>query len=70
MTLKSLRAQMIFVPGELVRTQNKPVLKFPSNYWYRDVIEYALERIEEINYEIFTQDSGLILIIFTFFYIL
>jgi len=48
MTLKSLRAQIIFVPGELVRTQNKPVLKFPSNYWYRDVIEYALERIEEI----------------------
>jgi len=48
MTLKSLRTQMIFVPGELVRTQNKPVLKFPTNYWYRDVIEYALGRIERM----------------------
>ena len=48
MSLKSLRSQMLFVPGELVRTDNKPMLKFPSNFWYRDIIDYALKQIEEI----------------------
>jgi len=42
MTLKSLRAQMLFVPGELIRTDNKPVLKFPANFWYKDLIEYVV----------------------------
>lgn len=32
-SLKSLRSQRLFVPGELIRTGNKPRLKFPSNYW-------------------------------------
>lgn len=35
MTLKTLRMQLLFVPGELVRTHNKPVLKFPSNFWIK-----------------------------------
>lgn len=48
MTLKTLRAQMLFVPGELVRTDNKPALKFPSNFWYRDMIEYALKQVEKL----------------------
>lgn len=48
MTLKTLRMQLLFVPGELVRTDNKPVLKFPSNFWYKDMIEYALKQIEKI----------------------
>ncbi len=48
MTLKSLKAQLLFVPGELVRTDNKPMLKFPSNFWYKDIFDYALKQIEEI----------------------
>jgi hypothetical protein len=48
MTLKSLRTQMLLVPGELVRTQNKPVLKFPANFWYKDKIEYTLKQIEKM----------------------
>lgn len=48
MTLKTLRAQMLFVPGELIRTDNKPALKFPSNFWYRDMIEYALKQVEKL----------------------
>jgi hypothetical protein len=48
MTLKSLRSQLIFVPGELVKTGNVPVLKFPANFWYKDMIEYALKQIDNI----------------------
>jgi len=47
-TLKTLRMQLLFVPGELVRTDNKPALKFPSNFWYKDTIEYALKQVEKI----------------------
>lgn len=47
-SIKSLRAQMLFVPGELVRTDNKPMLKFPSNFWYKDIIAYAMKQTEEI----------------------
>jgi len=32
----------------LVRTDNKPVLKFPSNFWYKDKIEYTLHQIEKV----------------------
>jgi hypothetical protein len=48
MTLKTLRTQMIFVPGELIKAQNKPVLKFPAHFWYKDIIEHALKQIEKI----------------------
>jgi hypothetical protein len=48
MTLRSLRAQILLVPGELIRTGNKPTLKFPSNYWHRDVIEHALKQIDKL----------------------
>ncbi|GFP25816.1 hypothetical protein HKBW3S25_01297 [Candidatus Hakubella thermalkaliphila] len=48
MTLKTLRTQMLLVPAELVRTDNKPVLKFPSNFWYKDKIEYTLKQIEKV----------------------
>ena len=32
MTLKSLSAQILFVLGELIRTNNKPILKFRVNF--------------------------------------
>ena len=48
MTLKTLRTQILFVPGELVRTDNKPVLKFPANFLYKEVVEHALKQIEKV----------------------
>ena len=48
MTLRTLRTQMLFVPGQLVRTQNKPILKLPASYWYKDKIEYALKQLDKI----------------------
>lgn len=48
MTLKTLRTRLLFVPGELVRTDNKPVLKFPANFWYKDKIEYTVKQIEMV----------------------
>jgi hypothetical protein len=48
MTLKTLRTRLLFVPSELVRTDNKPVLKFPVNFWYKDKIEYTLKQIEKV----------------------
>lgn len=48
MTLKTLRTHLLFVPGELVRTDNKPVLKFPANCLYKESIEYALKHIEKV----------------------
>jgi hypothetical protein len=48
MTLKTLRMQLLFVPGEVVKTDNKPVLKFPANFWYKDTIEHALKQVEKV----------------------
>lgn len=48
MTLKTLRTHLLFVPGELVRTDNKPVLKFPANAFYKETIESALKQIEKV----------------------
>jgi len=48
MTLKSLRAQIIFVPGELVRHHNRPILKFSANYWYKDKMQYALRQLDRL----------------------
>jgi len=48
MTLRTIRTQILLVPGELVRTQNKPTLKLPASYWYKDKIEYALKKLDKI----------------------
>jgi len=48
MTLKTLRTQLLFVPGELVRTDNKPVLKSPVHCLHKEKIEYALKQIENV----------------------
>jgi len=48
LTLRTLRTQVLLVPGELIRTGNKPTLKFPANYWHRDVIEHALKQIDKL----------------------
>jgi hypothetical protein len=45
-TIKTLKPHMLFIPGELVKSHNRPILKLPAKYWYKDTIEYALKQIE------------------------
>jgi hypothetical protein len=48
MTLKTLRTQLLLIPGELIRVHNRAVLKFPANFIYKDEIEYALRQIDKV----------------------
>ena len=48
MTLKTLRARLLLVPGELVRTENRPTLKLPANFLYKEAFEYAIKKIEKL----------------------
>jgi hypothetical protein len=47
-TLSTLRSRLLLVPGVLVRSANRPTLKLPANYWYRDAFEYAIKKIERL----------------------
>jgi hypothetical protein len=48
MTLKSLRARLLLIPGELVRSKNRPTLKLPANFLYKDAFEYAIKKIDKL----------------------
>jgi hypothetical protein len=48
MTLKTLRARLLLIPGELVRSENRPILKLPANFLYKDTFEYAITKIEKL----------------------
>ena len=48
MTLKSLRARLLLIPGELIRPDNRPTLKLPVNFLYKDACEYAMKKIEKL----------------------
>jgi len=48
MTLKTLSARLLLIPGELVKTKNKPTLKLPANFLYKDAFEYAIKEIEKL----------------------
>ena len=45
MTLNTLRLRLFMIPGELVRSGNRPTLKLPANFLYKDAIEYAIKKI-------------------------
>lgn len=47
LTLKTLRTRLLFLPGELVKADNKPVLKLPANFWCKDTIRYTLIQVEK-----------------------
>jgi hypothetical protein len=49
MTLKTLRARLLLIPGELVRTENRPTLKLPANFLYKGAFEYAIKEIDKLN---------------------
>ncbi|MGQ9723422.1 MAG: IS1380 family transposase [Candidatus Jordarchaeum sp.] len=48
MTLKTLRSRLLLIPGELVRAKNRPTLKLPANFLYKDAFEYAIKKIENL----------------------
>lgn len=47
-TLGSLRNQLLVVPGQLVYSGNRPVLKLPQNFLHRTAFECALKRIHRL----------------------
>ncbi len=47
MTLKSLRSRLLVIPGELIRPGNRPTLKLPSTFLYKDDFEYATKKINK-----------------------
>lgn len=48
MTLRTLRSRLLLIPGELINPENRPTLKLPANFLYRDVFEYAIKKIEKL----------------------
>ncbi len=48
LTLRTLRTRLLLIPGELTRTNNRPTLKLPASFIYKDVFEYALKRIDQL----------------------
>jgi len=48
MTLNTLRTRLLLIPGELVRTDNRPTLKLPVNFLYKEAFEYAIKKIEKL----------------------
>jgi len=49
MTLKTLRAKLLLITGELIRSGNKPTLKLPANFLYKDAFAYAIKKIEKLS---------------------
>jgi hypothetical protein len=48
MTLSTLRNRLLLIPGELVKIENRPTLKLPANFLYKDAFEYAIKRIDKL----------------------
>ncbi len=48
MTLNTLRSRLLLIPGVLVKSDNRPTLKLPANFWYRDAFEYAVKKIARL----------------------
>jgi hypothetical protein len=48
MTLNTLRARLLLIPSELVRSKNRPTLKLPANFLYRGAFEYAIKKIDKL----------------------
>jgi hypothetical protein len=50
MTLKTLRARLLLIPGELIRPDNRPTLKLPANFLYKNAFEYAIKKVEKLRF--------------------
>jgi hypothetical protein len=47
-TLNTLRSRLLLIPGVLVKSDNRPTLKLPANFWYRDAFEHAVKKIAQL----------------------
>ena len=50
MTLKTLTSRFLSIPSELIKSENRPTLKLPANFMYRDAFEYAINKIEKLKF--------------------
>ena len=50
MMLKTLRARLLLIPGELIRPDNRPTLKLPANFLYKNAFEYAIKKVEKLKF--------------------
>lgn len=50
MTLRTLRSRLLLIPGELTKPENKPILKLPANFLYRDGFEIAVKNIDKLKF--------------------
>ncbi len=50
MTLNTLRHRLLLIPGELIRSGNRPTLKLPSNFLYKDAFEHAVKKIGKLKF--------------------
>jgi len=50
MTLGSLRARLLLIPGELVYSGNRPILKLPVHFRDKDAVTFALRKISKLNF--------------------
>jgi hypothetical protein len=48
MTLKTLRSRLLLIPGELIKAKNKPILKLPAAFLYKDAFEYGIKSTEKL----------------------
>jgi hypothetical protein len=48
MTLKTLRARLLLIPGELIKSGNRPTLKLPANFLYKSAFEYGIKKIDRL----------------------
>jgi len=39
---------LLLIPSELIRTGNRPTLKLPANFLYKNAFEYAIKKIDEL----------------------
>lgn len=49
-TLNTLRSRLLLIPGVLVKSNNRPMLKLPSNFLYRDAFEHAIKKIDRMKF--------------------
>lgn len=50
MTLQTLRSRLLFIPGELVRISNRPMLKLPANFLYQQAWNHAMKEIKMLKF--------------------
>lgn len=50
MTLTTLRSRLLLVPSELIAAGNKPTLKLPANFLYKEAFNFALKKIEKFKF--------------------